>query len=128
MYFITNIYKNICVHFSTFAPQIKNISKMTNALINDVKQKATREYDFIKGEFSADEASGILNHLYSKKINFHEVKRFSDDIRFGIKDEGSEKRIKELKASLNEIEKKLDQARAEGKTLRLSSKITIELI
>lgn len=86
------------------------------------------QYDFIKGDFSAEDAQEIIRHLFTKKISFHELKSFSSQIRFGTKDHDSLDRIIALRECMSAIEKEILLAKEQGKTVRLSSKIHIELI
>jgi hypothetical protein len=88
----------------------------------------TKMYPLVKGTFSPEDAKEITSHLISEKINFHEKKSFSNKIRFGEIDENSQVRIKELNQSRTSINELIDQAREQGKTLKIESTITIELI
>jgi len=85
-------------------------------------------YDLIKGEFSPTEASEIVNDLFTKKINFNEVKNFSQLIRFGSKDPVIVQRISELKLSQQNARELINEAKDNGKKLRVSSTISIEFI
>ena len=85
-------------------------------------------YDLIKGDYTPEEALEIISHLLMKKINFHDLKSFSNQIRFGIEDTSSIKRIKELRNSNEELKQLVKEAKLSGKTLRVKSNITVELI
>ncbi|MGB8704813.1 MAG: hypothetical protein WCD31_07275 [Gillisia sp.] len=85
-------------------------------------------YVLVKGRFDPEEAAEIVNTLFSKKINFHDLKSFSDGIRFGSQDETSEKRIKELKAARENAKRLLELAKSTGKSIRLNSEILVELV
>lgn len=85
-------------------------------------------YDLIKGEYTPEEGLEIISHLLMKKINFHELKSFSKQIRFGMEDTASLKRIEELKASSEELKQLIKEAKLTGKNLRVKSNITVELI
>lgn len=98
----------------------------TNRVHNPTTEKG--QYDFIKGDFSAEDAQEIIRHLFTKKISFHELKSFSSEIRFGTKDQDSLDRIIALRKCMNTIEKEILLAKELSKTVRLSSKIHIELI
>lgn len=90
--------------------------------------KGVNQQDLIKGDFTPENALEIINHLFGKKINFHERKNFSHEIRFGEVDQNSKERIKELKegkASLFEI---LQEAKEKGKNLRIKSTVSVEII
>lgn len=94
------------------------------AEVKDLK----RTCELINGEFSPEEASEILHDLFSKKINFHEVKSFSKLIREGAEDQKSTERIVELKADKKQAKELIDKAAASGKSLRITSTVHIELI
>lgn len=94
------------------------------AEVKDLKKTC----ELIKGEFSPEEASEIVYDLFSKKINFHEVKNFSKLIRKGTEDQKSNERIVELKADKNQAKELINKAAASGKSIRITSTISIELI
>ena len=87
-----------------------------------------KQCELIKGDFSPDDALEIINHLITKKITFHELRSFSSEIRFGEVDQKSIDRSKELKQSKASVEKFIQQAKEQNKTLRIKSNILIELI
>lgn len=87
-----------------------------------------RNFNFIKGEFSPEEAYQLLETLFSKKINFHELKSFSNHIRNGESDQTSLSRSKELRASKKSIEELTEYARINNKSMQIHSVITIKLI
>ncbi len=86
------------------------------------------DYDLIKGDFTPEEALEILSYLIDKKINFHELKTFSNEIRFGQVDQKSLKRSEELKQSKAAIKEFIQIAQEQGKTLRIKSSVTVEVI
>jgi hypothetical protein len=86
------------------------------------------QYDLIKGDYTPEEAFEIIVHLLMKKMNFHEMKSFSQQIRFGLEDEASLKRIEELKISKEAIKQLVKEAKLSGKRMRVKSNITVELI
>ncbi len=85
-------------------------------------------YDLIKGDFTTEESQEILSYLINKKINFHQLKSFSTEIRFGEVDTKSSKRCEELIESKASISKFIQSAKEQGKTLRIKSTVTIEAI
>ncbi|RAI89383.1 hypothetical protein [Algoriphagus yeomjeoni] len=96
-----------------------------------LKQKTltdTNQQDLIKGEFSPEDAMEIINHLFSEKINFHGMRSFSNKVRFGEIDQVSEARIVELKQSNVELNEVIKSAKSQGKTLKIESVVTIEII
>ena len=88
-----------------------------------MKNKET--FTLIDGCFSNEEAKEILMNIISTKIHFHEKRDFSSQERFGKNDEISQKRIPELKESINIINKKIDEAKANNKKLIINSELTI---
>ncbi|MEZ4944736.1 MAG: hypothetical protein R2804_04340 [Cyclobacteriaceae bacterium] len=98
-------------------------TEMTETVMIEKKQ-----CELIKGDFSPDDALEIINHLITKKITFHELRSFSSEIRFGEVDQKSIDRSKELKQSKASVEKFIQQAKEQNKTLRIKSNILIELI
>jgi|AntRauTorckE6833_2_1112554.scaffolds.fasta_scaffold156005_2 hypothetical protein len=86
------------------------------------------EINLIKGEFTPIEAQEIINHIIDKKIQFHNIKNFSDQIRFGKVDEDRLERIKELEESKKDFQKTILGAIDEGKKMRIKSIVEIEYI
>jgi hypothetical protein len=86
------------------------------------------EINLIKGEFTPIEAQEIINHIIDKKIQFHNIKKFSDQIRFGKVDEDRLERIKELEESKKDFQKTILGAIDEGKKMRIKSIVEIEYI
>jgi ERCC4-type nuclease len=84
--------------------------------------------DLVRGEYSVEDAREIITNLIHQKINFHNLKDFSSKERFGEADANSLKRIEELKQSRKQILEIIDAAKEAGKTVKINSNITIELI
>lgn len=85
-------------------------------------------FDLVKGEFTLEEAAEIINDLFMKKINFNEVKAFSQFVRKGAKDPQTLERIEELKRARQQAQQLIATAEREGRSIRLESTISIELI
>ena len=79
----------------------------------------------IEGKFSPEDAKEILLELINHKINFHKLKNFSSEERFGQSIEGSKKRIEYLKKAKQKIVKIIDKANDNNNNLRLESSIEI---
>jgi 2-hydroxy-3-keto-5-methylthiopentenyl-1-phosphate phosphatase len=101
---------------------------MNTTELNESTISKVNEHDLIKGNFSPEDASEIINHLFAKKINFHERRNFSDEIRLGEVDQNSKERIKELKQSKASLNEFLRDAKEQGKSLRIVSSISVEII
>lgn len=99
------------------------------ALENSENQSTVLDqYDLIHGEFSPQDGLEIITHLIQEKINFHNMKSLRKVLQVGAEDEASLRRIEELKATREEIRELSLKARSEGKRLRISSGVTIELV
>lgn len=101
---------------------------MIQTELTEKKPVELQEYDLIKGDFSPEDASEMIYHMISKKINFHEHRNFSSEIRFGEVDQHSVERIQQLKASLSSFYAVINEAKEQGRNLRISSTISVELI
>jgi len=86
------------------------------------------ELDLIKGVFTSAEAKDILLSLIDSKIKFHNEKIFSDNIRFGLKNEISVDRIKELKNLKVRISEILAKCESDESKVSIHSQIIIETL
>lgn len=50
----------------------------------------------IDGDFTAHNAKDLLLELLSQKINYHKIRKFNNEVRFGNDKEHSKKRIEAL--------------------------------
>lgn len=82
----------------------------------------------IDGNFSSQDGKDLLMNLFTSKINFHQLKNFSSNERFGKDDELAAKKIPVLKESKELITALFEEALAENKNFKLTSNITIELV
>ena len=87
--------------------------------------KNTKEITLMKGEYSSDEAREILFNMFSNKINFHQMKNFSSQERFGKESKTALKRIEQLKKSMLVASKILDKAKKNNETLEILSEVKI---
>ena len=83
---------------------------------------------FIKGEFSDEEAKEILNNIFSSKINYHNIKNWSSNERYGTDDEIAQKRIPELRKDMIKLLEILSEAKAKKRRLVITSEINITLL
>ncbi|MFT6816170.1 MAG: hypothetical protein ACJAZ3_002088 [Sphingobacteriales bacterium] len=93
-----------------------------------VQTKATQKINLIDGVFTASEASDIINSVLKVKINFHKLKRLS--ITEGnVKEECAfdDGKIAELMNEQQIAKEFFSQARLNGKKLKMSSAIQIEI-
>lgn len=79
----------------------------------------------IEGEFNVSDARDILLSLIQSKIQYHENKEFSSQIRFGLKDSNSVLRINNLKKDIIELKKLFIECN--NKKLIINTTIQIEI-
>lgn len=85
----------------------------------------SKKLTLIQGTFNAEEANEILMNIFNAKIKFHSLKNFSSEERFGTPDATAEKRIPELKESMDQIRAITAEAKANNKPLIIQSEIKI---
>lgn len=82
----------------------------------------------IDGEFTIDDAKDILNNIILSKIDFHSIKNWSSQERFGEEDAVAQKRIPELRNELKKLVLIMEEAKVNNKKLVVKSEINISLI
>lgn len=87
-----------------------------------------QKFKFIEGSFSAMESREILKNVFTSKIQFHQIKNFSSQERFGVDDTNSIARIAELKESMSEVIMLIADAHQQGKQLEIRSEIQITIL
>ncbi len=90
--------------------------------------KKKQEFQLIEGEFTAQDAKEILTNLYNSKINFHLMKNFSSNERFGKNDEMASKKIPKLKDSLASISAVIQKVNEKNRSLIITATVKIELV
>ena len=86
-----------------------------------------KKLKLIEGKFLHDDAKEILRNIFSAKINFHQMKNFSSQERFGKDDKTAVKKIPILKKELVKLDKILAEAKAKNLNLVITSEINILL-
>ena len=89
--------------------------------------EVTKKLTLIEGSFTAEEAKEILLNMYSTKINFHEMKNFSSQERFGMEDEIAKMRIPKLKNEIENVLQLVSVADLNKNKLIITSEINISL-
>jgi len=90
--------------------------------------KDEQTFKLIDGNFSASESLEILSSVFSSKIQFHQMKNFSSQERFGHDDEVAVIRIPQLKNSLEEIVKLIASIEKEDQRLEIKSDIVVHFV
>ena len=85
------------------------------------------EVKLIDGTFPADDANDMLHKLFKHTINYHELKLFGDEVRFGKDTSKSKKRIDELKDDLSQVKAFMYKAILEGYDVEIESNVSIKL-
>lgn len=83
--------------------------------------------ELIDGTFLPNETMEIINHIIQKKINFHELRNFSETIRFGIDNNNSTQRISTLLSHQNELANYIEKSIGKDQLLDIKATISIEL-
>jgi hypothetical protein len=81
----------------------------------------------IKGTFNPVDAKEILMNIFSTKIQFHQLKNFSSQIRFGKEDEIAVQRINELKNEIEKFQKLFAELPNINQKILLNSEIKIRI-
>ena len=89
--------------------------------------EVTNKLTLIEGSFTAEEAKEILLNIFSTKINFHEMKNFSSQERFGKEDEIAQMRIPKLKNEIENVLQLISVANLNKNKLTITSEINISL-
>ena len=86
-----------------------------------------KKLKLVAGTFSPDDAQEILLNLFSTKINFHQLKNFSSQERFGKDDSLAQKRIPQLTKSIETVKQIIAKAKSANKKLIVVSEVNITL-
>lgn len=82
----------------------------------------------ISGTFECDDARDLLLGLINQKIQYHHLKNFSMQERFGIVEAKSESRIQELSKARLHISEHLLLAQSLGCKVSVNATISIQLL
>lgn len=78
--------------------------------------------------FTHDEAKEIIMNMFSSKLNFHNIKNWSSQERFGKNDAIAQEKVPALRNEMKRLEEILLEAKTKNKKLVVSSAINIELL
>ncbi len=87
----------------------------------------TEKLTIINEEFGFDEAKEVLMDLFHSKINFHNIKNWSSQERYGKDDLTAQERIPALRNEMKRLEEILIEAKSKNKRLVVNSDIYISL-
>ncbi|PTB97565.1 hypothetical protein C9994_02460 [Marivirga lumbricoides] len=83
--------------------------------------------EIIKGTYSPEEAKEILFNIINSKLDFHNMKNVSSQIRYNQPEASSEKRIEELNNSFKKIQQVIAKAAEDNQNLTIHSSIELTL-
>ncbi len=86
------------------------------------------QFEVIKGNFMPDEAREILLSIINKKIDFHNIKNLSSEIRLSKPDQFSQERIRSLRKISDQIKELIKQAKDADCELAIESTIQLALV
>lgn len=89
-------------------------------------QQTEEVLDLINGTFDSEDAKEILRNLFEYKINYHKLRNFNSQIRFGEQDDHSLERALELKQALGQMIEFF--GKEQSKAYRITAKVVIEPI
>lgn len=91
-----------------------------------ITRQAEKVLDLINGTFENEDAKEILRNLFEYKINYHKLRNFNSQIRFGQQDAHSIERALELKQSLDQMIEFFTKEKS--KAFKITAMVTIEPI
>lgn len=86
-----------------------------------------KQIEIIKGTYSPEEAKEILFNIINAKIDFHNMRNVSSQIRYNHPDANSQKRIKELNNSYVQLQEMIAEATEANQHLTINSTIELTL-
>lgn len=89
-----------------------------------------KEYQFklIEGQFAPLEAGKVLFSLINNKINYHNLEKFSNQIRFDEENPHSKIRLENLSAASNYIKDLINEASQKNMELKIEGVVQIVLL
>ena len=89
-----------------------------------------KEYQFklVEGQFEPSEAGKVLFSLINNKINYHNLEKFSNQIRFDKENPHSKIRLEVLSDASDYIKDLIEEAAMNGKELKIECVVQIEVI
>jgi len=91
--------------------------------------EVTHKVQLVNGEFTAQEASEVVNSLLNEKISFHRLHRLSlNEANVGCDTSFDGSRISELKQEKEDFKAIYQEANAAGKKVRIKGILEVEII
>jgi hypothetical protein len=100
----------------------------TNKTKDEKTMVHSKNTQLIDNVFHAEDAQELIMDLLNAKINFHKLKNFSANIRFGKDDLESKNRAEVLENERIELLDFFADAKADKKTIRIHSTIQFSIL
>lgn len=85
------------------------------------------QFNLIDGSFNIEDAKDLLETLIMDKINFHNLKKFSNEERFGDTDILTDRRLKKLKDNQKEVLRFLNNLDTNENKIEIKSTVEISV-
>jgi hypothetical protein len=79
----------------------------------------------IRETLTPREAKEVLRDIFRSKINFHNIKNWSSEERYGKPDQHADERAEELRYNWKQIEQMLEEAELLGKNVTIDAPVRI---
>jgi len=91
-------------------------------------QKKNKVYSLVNGTFTPTDAKSVLFALINSKINFHTMEAFAITVQSNGDVSNHNKRVKQLRKTLSQASKLVEQASKKNALLQIKGNIEIDLI
>ena len=82
----------------------------------------------IEGKFTGEETKEIITSIFSSKINFHNLKNWSSNERYGKDDEIAQSRIPALKKEMERVLEIVSDKKVKNYRFEITSHINISIL
>lgn len=89
--------------------------------------EATQTVSLISGVFTPNEAKEILLEMIKAKINFHNIRNLTSEVRYNHPDYKSKQRIEELTEARENLLELINDAKLFSKNIRIETDLFIQL-
>jgi len=86
-----------------------------------------KSLSLIKGTFTADDARDVLLSILNYKINYHQMKNFSSELKTGKEEAVTTERIEQLRKTREQVIAAIEEAVENGYLLNVKADLHIEM-
>ncbi|HOY42134.1 MAG TPA: hypothetical protein PK546_01570 [Chitinophagales bacterium] len=87
--------------------------------------ESVQTLNLISGTFAPNEAKEILLEMIKSKINFHNLRNFSSEIRYNRPDLQSKRRIEELTEAKEILLDMISDAKRDSKKIKIEAELLV---